>query len=112
MKNNKLKVGLLFLFMLLLTSILNLLAQQQRYQGEIMVTVCGMTGQDTSWTVTAQALSSTRWHIVSDQCYITTGYSSASVSGEGNNAMPNGFRCPYGHVAHGEVRWAHGGACP
>jgi hypothetical protein len=96
-----LKFGLLFSFVLLLTSILNLLAQQQRYQGEIMVTVCGMTGQDTSWTVSAQALSSTRWNVENGQCYITTGYSSASVSGEGNNAMPSGFRCPYCHDEDG-----------
>lgn len=66
----------------------------QRYQGELMVTVCGMTGQDTSWTVTASAKSSIRWHENNNKCYLTTGYSSASVSGVGNGAMPNGFEAP------------------
>ncbi len=102
MKNSNFIFGLLFSIVLLLTLTLNLFAQQQRYQGEIMVSVCGMTGQDKKWTVTATALSSTRWHILNDQCYITTGYSSASVSGEGNDGMPNGFRCPCQHVEHGE----------
>jgi len=67
------------------------------YQGELMVTVTGMTGQDKSWTVTATTLSTTRWHISSNECYITSGYSSASVNGTGNDAMPSGFRCPSQH---------------
>jgi len=102
MKRNKLKFAVSLSFVLLLASILSLFSQQQRYQGEIMVTVCGMTGQDKKWTVTATALSSIRWNIINGQCYITSGYSSASVSGEGNDGMPNGFRCPCQHVAHGQ----------
>jgi len=88
---------------LLLTSTLNLFAQRQRYQGEIIVTVCGITGEDKKWTVTAEALSSIRWDEVDEQCYITTGYCSASVSADGNDGVPrSGFRCPYGHLGGDE----------
>jgi len=66
-----------------------------------MVTVVGMTGQDKSWSVTATALSTTRWHLSSNECYITTGFSSALVEGELNGGMPSGFRSPSQHDEDG-----------
>ena len=83
----------LFIYVLYVIPMSDLYAQ--RYQGELMVTVCGMTGQDTSWTVTATALSSIRWHESGGECYLTSSYSSAVVSGKGNDGLPNGFEAPF-----------------
>jgi len=90
-----------------LTSSSNLLAQRgSRYNGEIMCEVKNLEGEDEEWIVTAECLSTYRWWYVNDACYLTTGYSFASVSGKGNHYGYDGFQSPHSPDYQHDLAWA------
>ncbi len=85
-------------------------AQDYRYNGEIMGEVIGLDGMD-YWQVNAQCISTYKWDVSGQECYLTDDYETAYIEGWGNNISNFGFHTPWGHegghydIAFGEYEF-------
>jgi hypothetical protein len=76
-----------------LISVSTLFAQRDsRIVGEIICEVKNLSSEQETWTVTARCQSIYRWWWDNGDCYLTTGYSSASVTGTGNKESYYAFQ--------------------
>jgi len=111
MKNTKRTPKIICLTLVLLgiyfTSISNIFAQRgSRFNAEIRCEVKNLEGENEEWTVTAECLSTYRWWYVDEKCYLTTGYSFASISGTGNSTSDFGFQSPHSPDEQHDLAWA------
>ncbi|HDQ00173.1 MAG TPA: hypothetical protein ENN22_13465 [bacterium] len=71
-----------------------------------MCEVINLEYEDENWTVTATCQSTYRWYYINDACYLTTGYTFASIQGMGNSYCYIGFKSPHGSDAQHDLAWA------
>ena len=50
------------------------------------------------WRVDAQCISSYRWEIINNECYLTDDHRTAYIEGSGNSVTNFGFKAPCNHV--------------